>query len=154
MGRRHRVEARGAARRALLAGTTTGLSNGPSSASQHLWGEWQVMTRDEAREEARRRTGREPMLVDWVAHVWVNKRYLVMTANREGGVLQLLIQRTDGRAKRSWHDLQRIKNEVAGPDRVAVEVFPAADRVVDGAHVTHLWVLPAGFEIPVRREWV
>lgn len=152
MGKKHR--ARGAAKRALLDGTTVGLSNGPSSATRHLWGPWQVMTRDEARDEARARTGMEPLLVDWVERVWINKRYLVMTAQRPGGVLQLLVQRTDGRAKRNWQDLQQIKNDVAGHGALAVEVFPPEADVVDGAHVTHLWVMPEGFYLPVRREWV
>lgn len=44
--------------------------------------------------------------------------------------------------------------EIAGHDRVAVEVFPAESELNDGAHVTHLWVLPDGFALPVRSEWV
>ena len=148
-----RVTAKGPAKRALIDGTTRGLSVGRSSAERHLWGEWQVMSREQALIQACANVG-YARLGDWVTTLWVNKRYLVMVAPRDGGVTQLLVQRTDGTSKRNWHDLQAIKNEVAGPERVAVEVFPAEDELKDGAHVTHLWVLPEGFALPVRREWV
>lgn len=147
-------EARGAARRALIGGTTTGLSVGPSSATAHLWGPWSRMSYEEACREAERRSGQPARLGPWVTEVWVNRRYLVMVAPREGGVTQLLVQRTDGTARRCWQDLQAIKNDIAGHEALAVEVFPAESEVKDGAHVTHLWVLPEGFSLPVRREWV
>lgn len=150
-----RYEAKGAARRALIDGTTRGLSVGRSSAERHLWGEWEVLSREEAIARARENVGAGSKTIGgWVTTLWLNKRYLVMVAPREGGVTQLLVQRTDGQAKRNWHDLQAIKNEIAGPERVAVEVFPADSQLVDGAHVTHLWVLPEDFALPVRREWV
>lgn len=112
------------------------------------------MTYEQACREAESRTGMPARIGDWFTEVWVNKRYLVMVAPREGGVLQLLVQRTDGTAKRSWQDLQAIKNDIAGHEAVAIELFPAEAEVKDGAHVSHLWVLPQGFALPVRSEWV
>jgi hypothetical protein len=49
---------------------------------------------------------------------------------------------------RSWADMQRIKNELVGPERVAVEVFPPVSELVDQANIAHLWVLPEGFALP------
>jgi hypothetical protein len=40
--------------------------------------------------------------------------------------------------------MQRIKNEIAGPGCTAVEVYPPAAEVVDGANMFHMWVLPLG----------
>jgi hypothetical protein len=48
----------------------------------------------------------------------------------------------------TWAEKQRIKNEVSGLERTAIEVFPAVGRLVDGANAYHLWVLPDGFAMP------
>jgi len=49
--------------------------------------------------------------------------------------------------------LQRIKNEIVGPEHEAVELFPAESRLVDTSNQYHLWVLtsdenrwPFGFQ--------
>jgi len=47
-----------------------------------------------------------------------------------------------------WDDLQRIKNELAGEDRTAIEVFPTVSDLVDKAPMRHLWVLPSGYALP------
>jgi hypothetical protein len=47
-----------------------------------------------------------------------------------------------------WAAKQRIKDELFGKDRVAVEVFPLADELVDSANMYHLWVMPAGYRLP------
>ena len=47
-----------------------------------------------------------------------------------------------------WRDKQRIKNELFGEDRTAVEVMPPTDELVDAADMYHMWILPAGFHMP------
>lgn len=47
-----------------------------------------------------------------------------------------------------WTELQQIKDTIAGPDRVAVEVYPPTEDVVDEAPMAHLWVLPPEFSLP------
>lgn len=42
----------------------------------------------------------------------------------------------------TWWEMQRIKDELAGPDAMAVEVYPPAAEVVDEADMFHIWVLP------------
>jgi len=64
-----------------------------------------------------------------------------------GNVTHLWIKHRDGRPM-IWRDMQRIKNELVGYDRVAVEVYPSTADLVDVADMYHLWVLPAGFRLP------
>ena len=42
---------------------------------------------------------------------------------------------------RDWRDIQRLKNELVGPEREAVELFPRETRLVDESDQFHLWVL-------------
>lgn len=44
----------------------------------------------------------------------------------------------------TWADKMWIKDTLAGPERVAVEVFPARSALVDGANLYHLFVLNPG----------
>lgn len=65
-----------------------------------------------------------------------------------GNIDHLIIRRHDTKPIRSWYDMQRIKNELVGSDRTAVEVFPADKNLVDEANLYHLWVLPKDFDLP------
>lgn len=110
------------------------------------FGEWEVrVATDEVTEKYdrdRRNFRRESYL---------NNRYSVQisdVATDWGLVIHLWIRRHDGEMVRSWSDMQRIKNELVGPERVAVEVFPPVDELVDQANLAHLWVLPEGFSLP------
>ncbi len=47
-----------------------------------------------------------------------------------------------------WREKQRIKDEIFGEERTAIEVFPAKNELVDGANMYHLWVLPDGLNLP------
>lgn len=64
-----------------------------------------------------------------------------------GEVVHLAVRNVEGTGI-SWADKQRIKNEIAGYERTAVEVFPAARDLVDEANMYHLWILPEGFALP------
>lgn len=84
--------------------------------------------------------------------LWLNTEYEVfvryMNDSRDGG-LHLSIKRYDRQPPRDWRHLQSIKNEIAGPEREALELFPRESRLVDQANQTHLWVLGAGVMLPV-----
>lgn len=89
------------------------------------------------------------------SRVYVNSRYEVSLyeLGEEGeqshaGALWLSIKRRDRKWMRDWRELQRIKNEVAGPEREAVELFPAESRLVDSSNQYHLWVMPEGQCLP------
>ena len=81
-----------------------------------------------------------------------NKFFYVMFFIREtewGIIEHLMIARLNGdRIPDHWATLQRIKNEVVGSDRLAIEVYPPASEVIDECNAYHLWVLPEGFQLP------
>lgn len=68
-------------------------------------------------------------------------------------VLWLSIKRNDRKPIHDWRHLQRIKNELAGSDFEAIEVYPAESRLVDTANQFHLWVIAdPDFRIPLGWE--
>lgn len=48
----------------------------------------------------------------------------------------------------SWAEKQQIKNELFGKNRIAIEVYPKEDRLVDVMDVYHLWVFDKNFNLP------
>jgi hypothetical protein len=84
------------------------------------------------------------------ATLWTNAKYTVIARplSQQGGWLWLSIRRNDRRPLRDWRDLQRIKSEIAGAERDAVELYPAESRLVDTANQYHLWVAPEDVRFP------
>lgn len=83
--------------------------------------------------------------------MYTNSRYHVIVRQREtplGDITHLSIRRNDRGVHKDWRDFQRIKNELCGPDREAVEMYPAETRLVDTSNQYHLWVLPEGMFFP------
>lgn len=54
----------------------------------------------------------------------------------------------DGSLGFSWAEKQAIKDELFGKNRVAVEVYPQEDRLVDVSDVYHLWVFDKNYRLP------
>lgn len=75
----------------------------------------------------------------WAPQVFVNNIYRVQV-RREPPLMHLTIVRWDGQPCTNWSHFQQIKNELAGPECEAVELFPAESRLVDMDHEYHLWV--------------
>lgn len=89
----------------------------------------------------------------WSPFAYVNNRYSVQVSfvsTAVGKVTHFWIRHHAGEMPRSWMDMQRIKNELAGSDATAVEVFPPQAELVDSANMAHLWVYPADFVMPFR----
>jgi hypothetical protein len=92
---------------------------------------------------------------DELLGVAINSRYQVNVYNAGTGkpfgrVVWLSIKALDKSARHDWRDLQRIKNEVVGPQYDAVEIYPAEEKLVDTSNQYHLWVfldykMPFGF---------
>jgi hypothetical protein len=61
---------------------------------------------------------------------------------------RLAIKRADKKPIHSWSVLQRIKNEIMGPERIAIEVYPKESELVDTANIYHLWVMWELVEFP------
>jgi hypothetical protein len=74
-----------------------------------------------------------------------NNRYHVIVYKyrnpQEGGpdIIHLSIRDNERSAKHDWRDLQRIKNEIVGPEAELVEVYPRESQLVDYANQYHLW---------------
>jgi len=84
---------------------------------------------------------------------WHNKFYVVVRTVLEPELgeasgLHLSIRHQERKAIRDWRHFQRIKNELAGAEREAVEIFPPESQLVDTANQYHLWVLPVGESTP------
>lgn len=88
-------------------------------------------------------------LLEKPTETWRNDEYVITVRRRDdGSVSSLSIRRDDRRAARDWRDFQRIKNEIAGPEIEAVELYPAQARLVDSANQYWLWCLPPGVPFP------
>lgn len=99
-----------------------------------------------------------------VDETWANDRYRVAVkyltedqlpgfdgvphGTRDGWV-HLSIHSRNRRPVADWRHFQQIKNDIMGPDREAVELYPDEKRLVDTANEYHLWVLPSGSWLPV-----
>lgn len=82
---------------------------------------------------------------------WVNNRFLVLGIpftwrGQKCGWLE--IQRNDGRPGIGWAEIQKIKNQLLGPEAFAFEVYPRESELVDDFNVYHLWVPPQDMKLP------
>jgi hypothetical protein len=83
-----------------------------------------------------------------------SRLYYVQVLDDLNGFTHIAIKRCDGKPiVATWDVLQSIKNEYAGPDRYAVEVFPDEDSLVYEENMRHLWVFPEGQRLPLSPRW-
>lgn len=69
-----------------------------------------------------------------------------------GAVTQLAMMRLDKAPVVDWRHMQRIKNTLCGPEREAIECYPAESRLVDTKNNRTLWVLAEGVRIGLGWE--
>lgn len=81
---------------------------------------------------------------------WTNDLYSV-TVRRwtedpvfgsRGGMIQIGISALDGTSRHDWRDFQNIKNQIAGPECEAFELYPAERRLLDPSNYYTLWCFP------------
>lgn len=84
--------------------------------------------------------------------VYGNDTYSVFVREMGHGSLHLSFHRRDRSAIIDWRHMQAIKNEVAGPESFAVEIFPPESNLVDSSNERHLWVAPPNAKR--RKEWL
>lgn len=80
---------------------------------------------------------------------FINNLYQVTLHRHTSGWTHLSIVRRDREAIHDWRHLQRIKNELCGPEREGVEIYPRESRLVDTNNQFHLWVGPEGMTFPI-----
>lgn len=108
------------------------------AASSGRWGAWKVT----------KTPGGVPGGRGWSAQIveaWTCDLCVALVRPMANGMKHLAIRTTTGREP-TWGELQRIKNEVAGPELYAVQFCPPMSRLIDGADMYHLWVYPAGYD--------
>jgi hypothetical protein len=69
-----------------------------------------------------------------------NMVFSVLDRTLENGIRHLAVSSLSG-IRPTWREMQRIKDELAGCDKTAVEVYPPATQIVDEADMFHIWVL-------------
>lgn len=73
---------------------------------------------------------------------------LIRPVQTAWGLVHHLAIRTASNFEPPWRDKQRIKDELFARDASAIEVMPPSGEVIDQADMYHIWVLPAGFDLP------
>jgi hypothetical protein len=103
------------------------------------WGEW------------RKERGSRFPCPNGLVNFWANDLYSVQNYKIvcEWGEVDFVgIRRNDEKKNIPWSDKQRVKNELFGAERTAIEVFPAESELVDQANMYWLYILPEGFKLP------
>lgn len=83
----------------------------------------------------------------WCAEIgeaYTNYLYAALVRHLEGGRIHLAI-RTPSNLEPPWRDMQRIKNELFGEDRFAIQIYPAQSHLIDDADMYHLWIMEEGY---------
>lgn len=82
--------------------------------------------------------------------VYSNGKYVVMTrpVETEWGRVLHICMRNAASTDIPWKKKQRIKNELFGSQRIAIEVFPKESDLVDAAMMYHIWLLPLEMTLP------
>jgi hypothetical protein len=97
------------------------------------------------REAALRARGADDATIAEIANaeLWKNNLYVVtVTRHALGFVTELSIRRVDRTHITDWRHKQRIKNEIAGEEVEAMELYPAMSRLMDTANQAYLWATP------------
>lgn len=90
------------------------------------------------------------------SEIWQNNLYNVLVERypqkHEDGsnspeCIYMSIKRLDKHSIHDWRHLQRIKNEICGPEWEAVELYPAESRLIDEANQYHLWAFPMKLDL-------
>lgn len=96
----------------------------------------------------------------WISDVYavVVRRYPVDPVfGARGGMVQIGISAQDGTARHDWREFQWIKNQIAGEECEAFELYPAEGRLIDPSNYYTLWCFPGLRRIKVgveeRRVW-
>lgn len=80
----------------------------------------------------------------WCAEIRRAHRNWVFSVleRRTNGATHFAISSLSG-VRPTFHEMQRIKNELAGADATGIEVYPPQSELVDEADMFHLWIVPA-----------
>ena len=77
-----------------------------------------------------------------LVHAYSWEHYFIYWCEQWRGdrcVDRLIIERQDRKPVGSWGDFQTIKTLILGEERIAVQIFPPDEAIVDQINVYHLW---------------
>lgn len=92
----------------------------------------------------------QPNQPEWMSRVFRNNHYTVMIdddAPLDNGstAIKVMVQRHDDKPlTRHWREMMEIKNYIFGTSAVAIEFYPAQDRLIDDHNIYWFWVYPIG----------
>lgn len=100
--------------------------------------------------ESKQSRSRSPAVMSYPDEIWGNDVYNVIVRRYDsdpvfgtrGGMVQIGISALDGTARHDWREFQAIKNQLAGSDCEAFELYPADSRVIDPSNYYTLWCFP------------
>lgn len=92
---------------------------------------------------------RKDVIPTGMTRAYRNNRYTVMiydgSMTTAGPVTRALIQNHfDEPIKNHWSEIQRIKNEVFGPEVTAIEYYPAESQLINQHNIYWIWIFPQG----------
>jgi hypothetical protein len=106
---------------------------------------WQKLHQVELSEDVKQQKWRE----ESPDSVWHNDQYEMLVYGAGRRQHTPVHQALRPCAIRNWRHFQQMKNEIAGAEREGLELFPREGRLADNANQYHLWVMPAGMEVPI-----
>jgi hypothetical protein len=84
----------------------------------------------------------------WATRVYQNNRFTAMVDDNsrttKGKATKVYVSPHNAGRDVFFKDLQRIKNEIFGPQALAVQYFPREEELVDTVNVYWLFVYPEG----------
>lgn len=81
----------------------------------------------------------------------VNDVFSVLDRTLPNGVRHLGVSSLSG-IRPTWPEMQRIKDDIAGIEATAVEVYPPQAEIIDQADMFHIWVLPGSLPFSLHHE--
>ena len=98
--------------------------------------------------------------LDQPDEIWINDVYNVTIRRHKkdpvfgtfGGMIQLGISTFDGTARHDWREFQQVKNQLAGPECEAFELYPAESRLMDPSNYYTLWCFPGVKRLKIGRD--
>lgn len=108
----------------------------------NIWGEWEhrININTDLGED------RTPNLING----WLNNIFSVQEYHYGGSEARndyfhwprIMVKRHDSKPTVTWAEMQRIKNELFGPEMMAIQLFPQESELVDVANMYWMYLVP------------
>jgi len=84
----------------------------------------------------------------WMTRCYQNGHYIVMINDNcettKGTAIKAMVQKVNNMPLvNHWSEMQKIKNEIFGPETVAIEYYPAQSELTDMANIYWMFIYPS-----------